>query len=353
MKPALKINNFDLIRLVAALQVLVHHSIDLLSLDRQAAPVALLSAVMRFFPGVPVFFFVSGFLISKAYESSPALAGYARNRALRIYPALITCVLLSLSALFALGYLPRSSAQTGQLLIWTLAQTTFVQFYNPDFMRDFGVGVTVELQFYVAVPILYRLLDLKRNKRDGLLVILTLAFVGLNQLYWMAGPEDHPSVALKLAGVFFAPWFYMFLCGMLAQRHFEQLHALLAGRALWAGATYVVLATLARANFNVGLSNDIHPLLFVVLAAFVFSLAYSAPTLSDRLLQRQDISYGIYIYHMPFVNVLLFMGMKGQSALGITLTASVLVAAVSWRLIERPCLALKRYSMGHAPGAKA
>src|SRR5690606_1272838 len=101
MKYAIAENNFDLIRLLAALQVAVLHVLYYLSPQwRDHAPFQLLAV----FPGVPIFFFISGFLISRAYERASSTRNYARNRALRIFPALHVCVLLNLIAVGITGY---------------------------------------------------------------------------------------------------------------------------------------------------------------------------------------------------------------------------------------------------------
>lgn len=47
-------------------------------------------AFIDLFPGVPIFFFISGFLISKSFEENSVLKEYALNRILRIYPGLLT-----------------------------------------------------------------------------------------------------------------------------------------------------------------------------------------------------------------------------------------------------------------------
>lgn len=358
MKAPIKTNNFDLIRLLAAVQVVAHHAIDHLGLDRHSGLVGLIAQLIRFFPGVPIFFFVSGFLISKSYESSPSVLDYARNRVLRIYPALVICTLVSVGAVFALDYLPRAGVSLRDVAVWMLAQMTVVQFYNPDFMRAFGVGVlngslwtiTVELQFYLVTPLVYALFGLRHRRGTLPLLLLSLALLAPNLAYWHADPENHPGMALKLLGVTFLPWYYMFLVGVLAQRHFHWLHQWLSGRAIYVCASYVVASLLATRHLGWGASNDIHPALYVLLAACVFSLAYTWPTLADRLLRRQDISYGIYIYHMPCINVLLYVGLKGQPiSLAFTFAATLLMALLSWVAIERPCLLLKRGGLGHSP----
>lgn len=358
MKSPIRTNNFDLIRLLAAAQVVAHHGIDNLGVDRHSGIVGVIAMAIRYFPGVPVFFFVSGFLISKSYESSPGVLEYARNRVLRIYPALIVCTLLSVAAVFVLGYLPRPDASPPRLALWVLAQMSIVQFYNPDFMREFGVGVlngslwtiTVELQFYLVTPLLYAMLGLKHRRGTLPLALTALVLLVPNHGYWHAGPEDHPGMLLKLFGMTFLPWYSMFLVGVLAQRNFHQLHTWLAGRALLAGATYLAVTQFAVHVLGWGASNDIHPALYLLLAAFVFSLAYTWPGTAEKLLHRQDISYGVYIYHMPCINVLLYLGMRGHAhVLGITYVAVALLATLSWVCVERPSLSMKRGGLRHGP----
>src|SRR5512143_1999532 len=58
------INNFDLIRLLAALQVAFHHLIQQLKIEPSGIIFSSIFKITSLFPGVPVFFFVSGFLIS-------------------------------------------------------------------------------------------------------------------------------------------------------------------------------------------------------------------------------------------------------------------------------------------------
>ena len=153
-------NNFDLIRLAAALQVASTHALPYF------VPESRTWYLLRFvelFPGVPVFFFVSGFLISKSFERNASPPEYALNRVLRIYPGLIVCFALSVAAAALTGYFNTVRPAPSEWLRWTAAQLSFAQFYNPEFMRHYGVGVlngsmwtmTVELQFYALVPVLY------------------------------------------------------------------------------------------------------------------------------------------------------------------------------------------------------
>lgn len=151
-------NNFDLVRLLAATQVMITHFADHLGISDNP-----FIAALRYFPGVPIFFFVSGFLISASWMRHPSLSGYARNRILRIYPALWGAFTVTALAIMALA--PEMlSRHLGQAALWAIAQTTILQMWNPGFLRGFGIGVVngslwtipVELSFYCAVPLIWR-----------------------------------------------------------------------------------------------------------------------------------------------------------------------------------------------------
>jgi len=79
-----RVNNFDIIRLIAALLFAIHHTIGHLEIEKTSS---IIFTISSYLPGVPIFFFVSGFLISKSYENNSLIIEYAQNRILRIYPA--------------------------------------------------------------------------------------------------------------------------------------------------------------------------------------------------------------------------------------------------------------------------
>lgn len=349
MRDTFRLNNFDLLRLAAALEVAAHHANFHLEVDR-----GWWGTVLAVVPGVPIFFFISGFLISRSYESNSRLVEYSRNRALRIYPALVVCTAFALLSVALVGYFSTVQFSIGHFIAWVLGQITIVQFYNPDFMRAFGTGVlngslwtiTVELQFYVLIPLLYWALQQLERRRIGTnttLVVLTLVFLAANVGFHSLGYADSEAIAAKLVKVSFVPWFYMFLVGVLAQRNFPVLHRMLASR-FWIIAPAYLLGAVACAQLlGLGTGNRIHPLLFVGLAAALFSGAYSRPQLAGRLLRHNDVSYGVYIYHVPVINLLMFYGLVGQASyVVLAMAATIVLAALSWFCVERPAIKRKK-----------
>src|SRR3954453_4531196 len=112
MRNAQHTNNFDLIRLLAALQVLYEHSAGWLKLPRIPAPT---SYAVALFPGVAVFFVIRAFLVTRSYlDSRSGAAGYFARRALRIYPGLWVDIVVILAMLAIAGALPLSQL-TGEM----------------------------------------------------------------------------------------------------------------------------------------------------------------------------------------------------------------------------------------------
>jgi len=91
-------------------------------------------------PGVPIFFFISGLLLSRSYERSGSLKDYALNRTLRIFRA-ARLRGLNIIAVAATGYFGTSGGAPRPLRRCTSPRPPSLQFYNPTSMRGFGDGV--------------------------------------------------------------------------------------------------------------------------------------------------------------------------------------------------------------------
>jgi peptidoglycan/LPS O-acetylase OafA/YrhL len=345
-------NNFDLLRLLAAFQVFYFHSNFHLRIPVGDIAVRV-NEVVDFFPGVPIFFVISGFLISRSYERSRTLGAYARNRFLRIYPALWVCFLVSLAMLAAVGFLQTTLVATPRFAVWVAAQLTLFQVYNPDFLRSFGMGVLngslwtipVELGFYVALPIVYAVVR-RLPRAAGDLVLGAIALVSYSVWHFAINHPGHDTVLwVKMLLVSPAAYFYMFLFGVLFHRRFEQVRRLFEGRLLLWSVAYLALMLLQDAVFGPARKTS-YPLVLMgnlTLAFWTMSFAFTGKTLSERILRGNDISYGLYIYHALVLNVLIHYGAIGRPVYVILAGGvSLSLAAFSWRLIESPVLKLKK-----------
>lgn len=331
-------NNLDLIRLFAASQVVLMHASKHLHVD---LPWIKWLSVL---PGVPIFFFVSGFLIYRSFARSESLKSYFLNRFLRIYPALWICLLLSVLLLLTTGFLDFSFLKKSSFLSWFVAQASVVQFFNPDFLRGFGVGVlngslwtiSIELQFYLLTPIVFWM----ATKRKVFFWVLICGFLLLNAFRDFM-PFD--GLVAKMYSVSFIPWFGMFLLGAWVSTNEDLIKKVAETKLLY---IVVLFGFVTFVAYMVGLEiqgNSINLFSFLCVALLVVKLAYTKPNLSKILLRNNDISYGVYIYHMLVINFLVYMGKVGQIRLVLlVIFTTYVLAALSWFLVEKPALSLKK-----------
>jgi peptidoglycan/LPS O-acetylase OafA/YrhL len=331
-------NNFDLIRLFAAFQVMLFHCAYHFDLA-VPFPVSLLAS----FPGVPIFFVTSGFLIAASYDRSKSLLGFCKNRFLRMFPALWACIVLTSIVLLASGYQLVSIAG----LTWFVSQMVGL-IYTPGFLKEFGFGsyngslwtIPLELQFYTTVPFLHHLFGHRRNGRV-ILVLLLVAFLALGLGVRIAFPSvlgysSNESLPAKLVRYSFLPNYFLFLTGMIAYKFRLETHHMVAKRALpW------IIAVIGFGYIS-DLSAWSAMLGSMLIGGCALACAYT-PLPCRNILRGNDLSYGIYIYHGLLINLALSMNLHRQwTSVVLVMVGAVAMAFVSWRLIERPSLALKR-----------
>lgn len=346
----LKKNNFDLIRLIAAAQVMLYHAfVHLQVLDGG------LRTFIAYFPGVPAFFFVSGFLISASWERNSSLHVYIVNRVLRIFPALYGVLAFSIVTLLLFYDMSTLWDNLGKLVLWGLCQVTILQDWNPDFLRSYGTGgvngslwtIPVELSFYAFIPLIYWLCRRLNSTHGVLLAIIVLSF-GLQYLTY-AAQDQLPVMLFKLITKTPLPWVGMFCCGMLAQREMPRIYPLVAGRAPLFVGIYFLVAFLAYKlpwyPVLAGSSNSMGIVNYAAMCAVLLAVAYSGREMAERLLRRNDISYGVYIFHMPVINVFVHTGIKGWTGFLPAVALTVVLAILSWLAIEKPSLGLRQWAL--------
>ena len=341
-----RVNNFDLIRLVAALQVVFMHSFFHLKINNELLK-NFFEKFVQYFPGVPIFFTVSGFLIFWAFDRNPNLNKYITNRILRLYPALYICLLITIILLFLFS--TKSLINQTSFYIWLAAQMSFFQFYTPEILRFWGVGtpngslwtIAVEVQFYILVPIIYFLI--KRIKGSYVLFFFFLTSVCAN-IYFS---NINIGTFSKLSGVSILPYLFNFLVGSFFYFYWNKLKKIIEKKFLVWICAYIIYFNVFG-NFLSYQINSYHIvnifnfISVIFLSITTLSFAFSFNSLSERLLKRQDISYGIYIYHMLVVNTLLTLGFQGSLFSFISVfIVTILLSLLSWNFIEKKALNLK------------
>jgi len=343
-------NNIDLIRLMAAFQVLISHSVNYLSINTTNSTLSLLMYVLHLFPGVPIFFFISGYLISKSYENSSSIKNYATKRLFRIYSALIIAVILGVFSIYVTGYISSHSISITDISIWIFTKLTIFQFYNPECNREYGIGIvnpalwtiSIELQFYIITPIIYKLF-LQKNNEKILFVFITFSML-INYISSFYLGEYHDFLPFKLLGVSFIPWIYMFLFGVLFQRNFvfiyDKIDKNFFGKKRFLLIIFIIYIGIDFI-FTPKIGNYINPLIFLLLILIIFTFSYSFIGLSGFI--KYDLSYGIYVYHMIIVNLFIYYGLVSNILYELCIIVCVLVMAyISWKYIEKPSITFNK-----------
>lgn len=360
MKPR---NNFDLLRLLAAFQVVIGHAVEFMGVD---LPVVLdqIYIVLRWFPGVPVFFAMSGYLLARSLSRNPDLGNYARNRALRIFPGLWGCILGTLVLLGAAGLL--FDLSLARLVAFVLAQLTVGQFWAPFPISEYGLGspdtpnpalwtIRVEIGFYFALPFLLlggrRLLRTARNLDIGLVVVALVSYA----LYSQWGDPNVDDSAFPLVGRLVvnspAPFIWLFIAGVLVYRHEDALRRLVVGRVAHWLAVFLAARVLVYLVYELehGPGADV-PLTALgaanlVLLAPAFALAFSSASFVRGLQPANDISYGVYVWHMVILNALAHWDLaSGWVGAVLVIVGAGVAGQISWRFVERPALSRKKVS---------
>jgi peptidoglycan/LPS O-acetylase OafA/YrhL len=336
-------NNFDFLRFLLAVIVIHTHSYALCG----AEYTGFLQRLRHLdFGGawlaVNGFFAISGFLIAGSWMKSPSLGEYLRRRALRIYPGFIACTVLCVVLVGPLG-----GADLGSY---------FGDWRTYAFFQPLILGPTASLPgVFTSVPWHGVVNASLWTIRFELFCYLLLATLGLS------GALRRPRVILALFAVALA-------CQFAEQHEWPTRWNMvfpLAGD-LWelprlivfflAGATLFVyrnripldgrLATACVLALSVAFYVRATTLLLPVCGVYLlFYFAFSPRVGLQHFGKHGDFSYGMYLYAFPIQQLLVHHFSGVRSPILLTLLALPLTfgaAFMSWHLVEKPFLALKK-----------
>lgn len=351
MQKDFRTNNFDLIRIVTATLVLINHSLSHLELETPG-----FYTVIQQFPRVPMFFIMSGYLLSASFERNGELKNYFTNRLLRIYPGLWACLIFTV-IVFALAGV---NFMNKEAIPWFITQVLGV-IWTPAFLNDFGFGsyngslwtIVVELQFYLALPVIYfvgTLFSEKfiKSKKTGNLyfyILFGLSFVLAMVLkyYFNYGSDSSPME--KSIRYSILPHAYIFMAGILLQRWKIFDSKLIYGKGLYWALGYLAYVYLLP-------NSDIKSLVqMLILAPCTIAIAYSLPGIATKYLKNMDLSYGVFMYHGMLLTVLVEFNMIGSYwYLLLVFVVSYILAYLSYRFVEMPAMSLaKKKNKSRAP----
>ena len=331
-----KRNNFDAIRLAAAMFVVFSHSFEITGGIGAFEPLMALTGGQASFgrAAVLIFFVLSGFLITKSWLSDPQLRAFGLKRGLRILPALFAVVLFWA---FLAGPL-LSNLSFGEYIS---SGETWSYLANLAFYTKFsslpGVFATAPIEAVVNGPLWTLKFEVLcyaaiaglgfagiLNRQSALTVLIAAYSVHL-----AGGEGDH-------SGAFY----YLFGAADLARGFFVGvIIALFADEIpldwrLGASAALGLVAAGAIGGFDAT---------FPLLGGYlVFCIGFASLGSARDTGRYGDFSYGVYVWGFPVQQVALLAGATGWLAnFVIAAPITLVIAAASWRFIEAPALQLK------------
>lgn len=328
-------NNFNLIRLLAAIGVFVSHTV-MITQGREAVPQFMWSLGTI---SVWVFFAISGFLIAASFERRASLGSFAAARCLRIFPALIVCVLVTV---FVLG---PSQSSLGIVGYFADPQTYRFLFGNISLF-----GETRELQgVFTKHPAHYAQITFWSLKYEVLcyaaLVVLGLAgifrsksdfgfFFFIATVFWLVlvFVENCVQGLLPEPIYTFNKLAFVFMLGMGAYAYRD--HIYLSG---------LIVAVLVIATWFLWWTPVFHVLVPLTVAYGVLWAAFVPCGRIREFNRLGDYSYGVYIFGVPIQQVM-FSALGDQSPFSnfvFSIGPTLGLAMVSWHMIEKPSLALR------------
>lgn len=342
-----RIPQFDSIRGLAVLVVLLHNTDKFLYTGAIAR---------NGWMGVDLFFVLSGFLITGILLDTKGACGYFRNfyarRCLRIWPLYYAALLF----MFVLVPLLRPSEGTKvfdhRAMPWWSYFIYLQNFLVPTITRATGLlGVTwslaVEEQFYLVWPLVVRFCSEAQLRR---IAITVMCFSPFLRFYLAHRHFDvYPNTFCRLDGLMAGA----LLATLMRSRTFiPGSHT----RVAWIGFLIALPMALLTGR---DLPWAVYSFTALASAALVYLALWSKQNWFQRLLANRfllytgTISYGIYILEKIAPDGALSLHLDKHPAIVLPATALVtyLLATLSWFLLEKPCLRLKRFFEVRRPAA--
>lgn len=331
-----KENNFSILHFLGACLVMYGHQWILLG----SAPPALLGNSVSTF-GVKMIFVITGYLVTKSFTRSTNFIEFIKKRLIRIFPALITCILVTICVMSLFSRLDmftyfRWSYQylIYNILLYPIYSLPGVFETNPYPHAVNGSlwTIPVEVSMYFFIGLVLLLLNCLKNKklRVYIYTLIVMMITAIEAFLDVKG-------ATVQAIVWGTDWIsaldlipYMLLGSLCEVADLRKYCNVQIGTFL-----FLVLCCL-----NVKYQELLN---FIVLPYFTMSFALCSSPVFSRCFKKNNIAYGVFLWGFPVQQTLIYLlhvkyeiHLTANIFFVLSLAIVVFIAYLSHRFIEIP-----------------
>lgn len=328
-------NNFNLLRMFAAIGVLVSHAYPV---TRGPGTPQLLEGWLK---GVTlgdacvlIFFAISGFFITRSFDQKNSLRVFILARILRIFPAL--AMMLALTVFIAGLWVSAAKDMPFWVSGVQYAIRNFLLFLPaPDLPGLFATNpfgpivnsslwtLSYEVMCYLWV-LACGLLGLLARPRTFLIALSIFTVALVAKTFWDMTPRFETLIYLGLP----------FIIGM-SFYIWRSIIPLSGSLALF----LVILAALSHPT------PVFLPMMILAMSYAVFVIGYAKIPALAHYNRFGDYSYGTYIYAFPLQQAAVAAGLATPLLnIAAALPLTMICALISWRYIEAPALKMRRWT---------
>jgi peptidoglycan/LPS O-acetylase OafA/YrhL len=343
----MQVNNFNFLRLIAACMVVLTHSYPLTGKVESDLISQLTLGTLSFSHlAVSIFFCISGFLITKSAINSKHFLSFFGKRILRIIPALFIVLLLESFVLgpFVTSLSLKTYFSNSQTYGHLLSSLLYVQNYflpgvfdeNPQHAVNGSLWTLMyEFSCYFICFIIVQS-SLIKKKMVLTSILLGLLFIRIllgDKFFWF----NYSTPYLLGHNILYSfEWFFYFLCGMIYYLYFKSINI---------NFKLVIFLLLI---YSIFILLDFEGMLkimnYILIPTLIFFFAFIKGKLNS-FGKKADLSYGIYLYAFPIQQLIVYLfheKIEMELLSLLTIIMSIPLAFLSWHLIEKQALKLKK-----------
>jgi peptidoglycan/LPS O-acetylase OafA/YrhL len=323
-------NSVNLIRHIAAIFVIYAHSFELL----QHQNIEYIKEIFSIDIGslaVNIFFFLSGLLIYKSAINSDSLLNYFKKRFLRIYPALLFCIIITSFIFWILSSKSFYDFFTTKINIeyilnlFFIGKYSIIELFDANYYPFVANGSLWTLRYEIIMYAITSIFVFSFFKKSLYLPIIIFSIFLFLYIFTLDDSKSFTTNIARLGSYFF--------CGVLLSR-FNYLKY----------KTLILLVILLSLLIFIYTNNynEIFLLIFIS-----FSLKLGLDYIQYREYNQKkinfDISYGLYIYAFPIQQLLVkYLEFNNVYTYFVSaLVVTSIAATISWLFIEEKALRLK------------